>query len=196
MLSTGREQDLQGFFIKEIIMDGNLSNHFLVATPGMQDDIFTKSVVYLYQQNNEGAVGFIVNKPLRVKAENILPHLSLNLNEAQMKDLPIFLGGPMSPEQGLIIYENDFNSSAPEVITSNNAELNIMPDDGNNFLVILGHSFWPPLELEKQIAHNDWLIAPFKRDIIFSKEIENKWHIALASIGVNVSSFSEEGGHG
>jgi putative transcriptional regulator len=177
-------------------MEGNLSNCFLVATPGMQHEVFTKSVVYLYQQNSEGTVGFIVNKPLQVKAENILPHLSLNLNEAQMKDLPIFLGGPFSPDQGLIIYDNDIDSSTPQVMTSNDVELNIIPDDGNNFLVILGHSFWSPGELEKQIAHNDWLIAPFKRDIIFSKEIANKWHTALASIGIIISSFSEEGGHG
>ena len=177
-------------------MDESLSNQFLVATPGMQDDVFTKSVVYLYQQNDEGTVGFIVNKPLQVKAENILPQLSLNLYEDQMKDLPIFLGGPFSPDQGLVIYEKDLNSSGPEVITSNQSEFDIMPSEGNEFLVILGHSFWSPGELEKQIAHNDWLIAPFKRDIIFSKEIANKWHIALASIGINVSSFSEEGGHG
>lgn len=177
-------------------MDEQLSNCFLVATPGMQNNVFTKSVVYLYQQNSEGTVGFIVNKPLQVKAENILPHLSLNLNEAQMKDLPIFLGGPFSPDQGLIIYDNDIDSSTPQVITSDDIGLNAMPDNEHNFLVILGHSFWPPGEIEKQIAHNDWLIAPFKRDIIFSKEISNKWNTALASIGIIIASFSEEGGHG
>ena len=177
-------------------MESNLTNHFLIATPGMQDDIFTKSVVYLYQQNNEGTVGFIVNKPLQVNVENILPQLSLNLSDTQMKDLSIFLGGPCSPEQGLIIYEKAVDSAIPQVMVSSNDDLNMMSDSADDFLVMLGHSFWSPGELEKQIANNDWLIAPFKRDIIFSKEIANKWNTALASIGISVSSFSEERGHG
>jgi putative transcriptional regulator len=177
-------------------MDGNLSNHFLIAAPGLQDEVFSKSVVYLYQQNEEGTVGFIVNKPIQVKAEHILPQLSINLDQRQMKDLPIFLGGPISPDQGLILYEKAFDQSEPQVMVSNKDELNVLPDSGKKFLVILGHSFWEPGELEAQIAHNDWLIAPFKRDIIFSKEIATKWNAALASIGVNISSFSEAGGHG
>lgn len=177
-------------------MEENMANRLLVATPGMQDAVFTESVIYVYQQNEEGTIGFIVNKPLHIKAESILPQLDIKIDKHKAKDLPVFLGGPVSPEQGLVIYENDLIQAESKLLTSQSDEMNIIPDETNHLLIILGHSFWGPGELEKQIVCNAWLIAPFQRNIIFSTEVNQKWKAALTSIGVSLSSFSEEGGHG
>jgi putative transcriptional regulator len=195
---TRKSQDLNRFLIKGIDnMDGNLSNCFLIASPGMQNEVFTKSVIYIYQQNEEGIVGFIINKPIQVNVEQILSQLSMKLDKEQIKDTPVFLGGPVSPEQGLIIYEKDFNTPESKLmISSDHNGLNEIPKTGEKFLIILGYSFWEQGELEAQIARNDWLVAPFDRDIIFSKEIATRWDTALASIGVTLSSFSDVGGHG
>jgi putative transcriptional regulator len=173
----------------------NLSNHLLIASPGIEDAVFSKSVVYIYEQTDQGIVGFIINKPLPVRAENVLPYLSVQLDADKLKDLTVFLGGTTAPEQGLIIYQQQINKYNSNILIYNKNNYNF-PDYDNNFLVVLGYSFWEPQELDTQILKNDWLIAPFESNIVFGKDIYKKWGTALASIGVSLSAFSEVGGHG
>ena len=51
----------------------NLQHHFLIAMPALQDPIFRRSVVYICEYNDEGAMGIIINKPLEnLQVEGIL----------------------------------------------------------------------------------------------------------------------------
>ncbi|MHB8950738.1 MAG: YqgE/AlgH family protein, partial [Rhodoferax sp.] len=41
----------------------NLTNHFLIALPSLQDEIFSRSVVYVCEHSERGALGLVINKP-------------------------------------------------------------------------------------------------------------------------------------
>lgn len=58
----------------------NLTNHFLVAMPGMQDPYFKNSVVYICEHNEEGAMGLIINAPIDVTIGNILEQAEIDLS--------------------------------------------------------------------------------------------------------------------
>jgi len=178
----------------------NLANHFLIATPGLEDQFFVESVIYLYQHNEEGAVGVVVNKPLKIKLESVLKQLHVLPNKENFKNHLVFAGGPNSPDQGLVIYEKSLEEKEGDLLISSSKEELIAISQGQaalkNFLLILGHSAWEPGQLEEEIVKNHWLIAPFHRDLLFSANYEMKWRAALASIGVDLSCFSGEVGHG
>lgn len=45
----------------------NLTDHFLIAMPAMADPYFAKSLIYIAEHNEQGALGLIVNRPDRVE---------------------------------------------------------------------------------------------------------------------------------
>lgn len=74
----------------------NLQHHFLIAMPALQDPIFRRSVVYICEYNEDGAMGIIINKPLEnLQVEGILDKLKIpaeaRLPEIRL-DKPVMLG--------------------------------------------------------------------------------------------------------
>jgi len=175
----------------------SLANHFLVATPGIEDQFFAESVIYLYQHNAEGASGVAVNKPLKVKLGAVLRQLNVLSQQEELNNHLVFAGGPISPEQGLIIYEKVLTEKPSGLLISSSKDELIAISQGKgpeSFLLTLGHSVWESGQLEEEIRQNTWLIAPFHRELLFSYNVGMKWKAALASIGVNLSYFSGEAG--
>lgn len=61
----------------------NLQHHFLIAMPALQDPMFRRSVVYICEYNDDGAMGIIINKPMEnLQVEGILEKLKSRLNRA------------------------------------------------------------------------------------------------------------------
>ena len=97
----------------------NLQHHFLIAMPALQDPIFRRSVVYICEHNENGAMGIIVNKPLEnLQIEGILEKLKITPEErdpAIRLDKPVMLGGPLAEDRGFILHTppSRFASSIP-----------------------------------------------------------------------------------
>jgi putative transcriptional regulator len=95
----------------------NLQHHFLIAMPALQDPIFRRSVVYICEYNDEGAMGIIINKPLEnLQVEGILEKLKIvpePRNPEIRLDKPVMLGGPLAEDRGFILHTppSDFSSS-------------------------------------------------------------------------------------
>ena len=51
--------------------DMNLTDHFLIAMPDMDDPFFENSVIYVCEHNEEGALGIIINKPSPITMDMI-----------------------------------------------------------------------------------------------------------------------------
>jgi putative transcriptional regulator len=83
----------------------NLTNHFLIAMPGLADETFAKSVVYLCEHSERGALGLIVNKPTDIKLQNLFDKVELPLGRTDLKDHPVFHGGPVQTERGFVLHE-------------------------------------------------------------------------------------------
>lgn len=83
----------------------NLTNHFLIAMPGLKDELFGKSVVYLCEHSERGALGLIINKPSGLTVTDLFEKVDLPLHRDDLKDVPVFQGGPIQTERGFVLHE-------------------------------------------------------------------------------------------
>jgi len=83
----------------------NLTHHFLIAMPGMEDASFARSVVYLCEHSERGALGLIINKPTDISLEGLFEKVDLTLGRADLTHQPVFLGGPVQTERGFVLHD-------------------------------------------------------------------------------------------
>ena len=83
----------------------DLTHHFLIAMPGLEDALFEHSVVYVCEHNERGALGLIINKPSDLLLSGLFEKIALTLNRTDLSDAPVFLGGPVQTERGFILHE-------------------------------------------------------------------------------------------
>lgn len=175
------------------------ANHFLVAMPSLTDSNFSKSVVYLYEHNEKGALGIIINKPLQINLGNVLEHLKITPANEKIYDFPVLMGGPVGQEHGFIIYDKDADegNEANISVSASKAMLKkIAKGEGpSDFLITLGYSGWQGGQLEKEISRNDWLITPFHRNILFNTPIHQRWQATAALIGIDINHLTDQVGH-
>ncbi|MFW0094732.1 MAG: YqgE/AlgH family protein [Coxiella endosymbiont of Haemaphysalis qinghaiensis] len=176
-----------------------LSNYFLVAMPQLNDFNFTKSVVYISEHDNKGALGIIVNKPLQqVTLDNVLEYLNIKLNISNIGEHPVLMGGAIGQENGFIIYERQTKNEQAQLSISTSKETleDIANNKGpDNFLIALGYSGWDAGQLEQEISRNDWLIVPYDRIILFETPLKQRWQKAASLIGIDMKRLSNQVGH-
>lgn len=177
----------------------NLTNHFLIAMPALQDTFFSKSVVHLYEHSSKGGMGIVINKLLQITLENLLQHLDIEVTEAGIANLPVLSGGPISPEQGFIIHDRlEADKSNDELAISASKEILHDIAEGrkpDNFVVALGYAGWEKGQIEEEINRNDWLVAPCDPSILFETPLEKRWQTAAKLIGVDINRLSSHTGH-
>lgn len=83
----------------------NLTHHFLIAMPGLQDESFSGSVVYLCEHSPNGALGLIINKPSDINLKSLFDKVDLPLRRADLSDAVVFQGGPVQTERGFVLHE-------------------------------------------------------------------------------------------
>ena len=82
----------------------NLTNHFLIAMPSLEDGNFSKSVTYICEHNDDGALGITINRPSSIGLAEILIQLQIETQE-QQENAPIILnGGPVQVDRGFILH--------------------------------------------------------------------------------------------
>ena len=83
----------------------NLTHHFLIAMPGLMDESFNRSVVYMCEHSDRGALGLIINKPSTLRMQDLFEKVELNLWRADLIEIPVFQGGPVHTERGFVLHE-------------------------------------------------------------------------------------------
>ena len=73
----------------------NLTHHFLIAMPGLMDESFNRSVVYMCEHSDRGALGLIINKPSTLRMQDLFEKVELNLGRTDLIEIPVFQGGPV-----------------------------------------------------------------------------------------------------
>ncbi|MGK9175015.1 YqgE/AlgH family protein [Yokenella regensburgei] len=185
----------------------NLQHHFLIAMPALQDPLFRRSVVYICEYNDDGAMGLIINKPLEnLKVEGVLDKLKIHPEErdpAIRLDKPVLLGGPLAEDRGFILHTppNNFSSSIRvsdnTIITTSRDVLETMgtASQPKEVLVALGYSSWEKGQLEQEILDNAWLTAPADLNILFKTPIAERWREAAKLIGIDILTMPGVAGH-
>src|SRR5438105_14294376 len=73
----------------------NLTHHFLIAMPNMADPYFSRTLTYICEHNDQGALGLVVNRPIDMTLQALFERLSLTLRNAYLAHAPIYFGGPV-----------------------------------------------------------------------------------------------------
>ncbi len=174
-------------------------NHFLIAMPSFNDDTFGRSVIFVCEHDQDGAMGIIVNKPLNVHLGGILEHLEIDVINEEIAKTPVFMGGPVGQEHGFVIhtpYRDDEGADDLVISASRETLIDIAEGDGpEHYLITLGYSGWGPGQLETEINRNDWLVVPYDKSIIFDTSIDQRWKKATELLGINVTQLSSQVGH-
>ena len=83
----------------------NLTHHFLIAMPGLEDATFAKSVVYLCEHSERGALGLVINKPSDLSMTGLFEKVDLPLYRQDLINAPVLQGGPVHTERGFVLHE-------------------------------------------------------------------------------------------
>ena len=190
----------------------NLTNHFLIAMPGMVDGTFSRSVVYVCEHSQRGALGLIINKPGDISLADLFERVDLPLSRPELGAQPVFQGGPLQTERGFVLHDPivaeglapDQTVYASSLAVPGGLEMTTSKDvlealssgaGPRRVLVTLGYASWGEGQLESEIARNSWLTVDADADLIFEAPIAQRYDLALRRLGLEAWMLSPDIGH-
>jgi putative transcriptional regulator len=167
--------------------------HLLIAEPILGDIFFNRSVILLAEYNKEGAVGFILNKPLKLKLSDLIPEIKISFK--------IFNGGPVEQDN---IY---FIHNVPELIFGSieiadgifwggdfKIAIRLINDkiiSKKNIRFFLGYSGWDKNQLDRELKENLWIINPNDlKSNVLSKSTQYFWKEKIMEQGGDYILYS------
>lgn len=158
----------------------------LLSEPFLQDPNFSRSVVLLTEHNEDGSIGFILNKPIEFRLNEIV-------DDFPDFDAPVYLGGPVQRDSLHFIHRiealaEDGDEVAEGVYWGGNFEklkemvrIGIVSPDDIRFFV--GYSGWGPSQLQNEMSSKAWIISNSGEEFAFASESESLWSEILKAIG-------------
>ncbi len=161
--------------------------HLLIAEPSIIGDVsFNRSVVLLAEHNQQGSIGFILNKPLEFSLDELVPEIS--------KSFKVYNGGPVEQDNLYFIHK------IPDLIT-NSIEISngiywggdfekvvhlindaVVTEDEIRFF--LGYSGWELAQLETELQADSWVVLKniYKNNVI-KKSTDALWKEKMLELG-------------
>jgi putative transcriptional regulator len=184
----------------------NLTNHLLIAMPGLQDPNFSRTVTYIFAHSDEeGAMGLVINRPLTIALSEILAQMEIQPGSAEIGNTTVYQGGPVHVDRGFVLHrhrpERTWDSSIVveeqiSITTSRDILQAIASGEGpDKALVALGYAGWAAGQLEQEILDNAWLNVPADQGLIFDTPIETRWEMSAAKLGIEFGKLSQFVGH-
>ena len=183
----------------------SLANHFLVAMPELQDPNFHQTVTLVCQQDENGALGVVINRPMEhLMMNDVLIQLELNVtNDQPMVHAPVYVGGPVHNELGLVLHKGlgEWQSTIPVGetmgLTSSRDVLESMANGfgPENALLSLGYAGWGAGQLESEIHQNSWLTVKADPAVVFETPPNERWKKSLQTMGLDLSRLASGAGH-
>jgi putative transcriptional regulator len=162
----------------------------LLSEPFSNDPNFKRTVVLLATHNEEGSVGFVLNRPMDLKLGQVI-------DEFKGCKLPVWDGGPVQRDS--LFYIHTLGDAIPDSIHiigdlywSGNFETVKALIKGNKIeeheiRLFVGYSGWTANQLQDEIKRNSWLVAPASVEVVFGSEREKLWKEVLKSMGKDYS---------
>ena len=186
----------------------NLTHHFLIAMPGLADEAFAKSVIYMCEHSERGALGLIINKPSDINVKGLFDKVELPLRREDLTLHPVFHGGPVQTERGFVLHESMMpgnesvyasTMSIPgglEMTTSKDVLEALSTGAGpRRVFVSLGYSAWGEGQLESELLDNSWLTVAADLSVIFDTPVPERYDKALLLLGLQSWMVSPVAGH-
>jgi putative transcriptional regulator len=191
----------------------NLKHHFLIAMPGLEDELFGRSVVYMCEHSERGAMGLIINKASDMSLRQLFDKVDLPLRREDLIARPVLHGGPVHTERGFVLHDpvhmedpaQDGGSiyastlTVPgglEMTTSRDVLEALSSGAGpRRVLITLGYASWGEGQLESELGENSWLTVPASTEVVFDTPLEQRYDKALDLLGLKPWMLSPEAGH-
>jgi len=181
----------------------NLTHHFLIAMPNMADPNFSRTLTYVCEHNDQGALGVVINRPIDMTLQALFERLALTLTDRELASSPIYFGGPVQTDRGFVLHvpAGDWQSTlrvrdAIGLTTSKDVLEAVGRGEGpTKMLVTLGYAGWSAGQLEHELSQNAWLTVEARDAIIFDLPAEERLPAAMELLGVDYARLADEAGH-
>ncbi|WP_089958880.1 YqgE/AlgH family protein [Limnohabitans sp. 2KL-3] len=198
----------------------DLKHHFLIAMPGLEDETFARSVIYVCEHSARGAMGLIINKPSDISMRLLFDKVELPLRREDLMQNPVGHGGPVQTERGFVLHdplrplvhdplrmdkpEQEGSAYASTLTVPGGLEMTTSRDvlealssgaGPRRVLVTLGYSSWGEGQLESELGENTWLTVPASADVIFDVPMAERYDRALDLLGLKSWMLSPDAGH-
>jgi len=182
--AEGPKNYLKGKFYSSV------KDHFLIATEKMNDNRFNKTVIVMFESDENGAWGLVINKRLGTMPIALLIDPSLNTSDEREDlfkiNIPVFWGGPVDTKEIFILHSNEYKSESTKKYgnISISQDYEILFDIAKNkgpekSLVILGYSGWGSGQLEGEMERDHWILSNIDLEITFDEDSKKKWNKAI-----------------
>ena len=194
----------------------DLKHHFLIAMPGLEDETFARSVIYMCEHSARGAMGLIINKPSDISMRLLFDKVELPLRREDLMQNPVGHGGPVQTERGFVLHDplhDPLRTDKPqqegsayastltvpgglEMTTSRDVLEALSSGAGpRRVLVTLGYASWGEGQLESELGENTWLTVPASAEVIFEVPMAERYDRALDLLGLKSWMLSPDAGH-
>jgi putative transcriptional regulator len=191
----------------------DLKHHFLIAMPGLEDETFARSVIYMCEHSERGAMGLIINKPADISMRLLFDKVDLPLRREDLAQSSVSQGGPLHTDRGFVLHDpvrlddpeqGSGSIYASTLIVPGGLEMTTSRDvlealssgaGPRRVLVSLGYASWGEGQLESELGENTWLTVPASADVIFEVPMAERYDRALDLLGLKSWMLSPDAGH-
>jgi putative transcriptional regulator len=187
-----------------------LDGQLLIAMPIMTDKRFARSVIYLCAHSADGAMGLVINqRASHISFSELLKQLSIMPDtaddvEIELADMDVHVGGPVETGRGFVLHSADYYAADSTLPIDDGVSLTATIDilkaiaggkGPDRAILALGYAGWRAGQLESEIAANGWLHCPADADLLFDRDLEQKYERAMSKIGIDPSHLVSDAGH-
>ena len=185
----------------------NLTHHFLIAMPSLQDPNFARTVTYVFAHDEDGAMGLVINRPAGFDLGTVLEQAGVEADsgarDGSARQLPVMEGGPVMKERGFVLHRPAGEWEHALVVEGEDIAVAMSRDildalvagrGPRDVLVALGYAGWGPGQLEHEVRQNAWLSGPADLDIVFEAPFDDRWALAARGLGVELHRLSRQSG--
>jgi putative transcriptional regulator len=165
----------------------SLRGKLLLAGPVLKDPNFDRTVVFIAEHSDDGAMGLVLNRPSEAPVVDAIPDLTW---VAETGNELVYVGGPVAPNGVIVLAEWDDPSQAVVLVGD---DLGFVPGDVEDTdalaaavrraRVYAGHAGWGPGQLEDELAEEAWIVESPLRHELFSDDPEGLWSAVLRRKG-------------
>src|SRR5260370_2364520 len=179
------------------------TTHLLIAMPNMVAPYFARTLTFICEHNDQGALGVVVNRPSEMTLGALFERLSLRLTSQILLNEPVYFGGPVQTDRGFVLHQplGEWQSTlavrAKVGLTTSKDILEAVGQGGGprKLLVTLGHAGWAAGQLENEIKQNAWLTVEAKDGIIFDTPTHERLPAAMKLLGIDSPTLPHEARH-
>ena len=169
----------------------------------MVDPNFSRTLTYLCEHNEQGALGLVINRPIDMTLTTLFERINLELKANKHRKSPVFFGGPVQQDRGFVLHRplGNWKSTLPVAkdigLTTSRDILEAVSEGGGpaKLLVTLGYAGWAAGQLEHELAQNAWLTVEASEEVIFDLPAEERLAAAMQLLGIDFARLQNSAGH-